>query len=109
MYPYIVKFLQANGRTPTMREIQDGCGLSSTSVVAWYIDELVERKWLEKDEMSRLTVPGMAVTPMQVVLERLEDVRSERCPICGEVVRLWLPDDVEEVELDDHECVAVPA
>lgn len=109
VYPYVVKFVQANGRPPTMREIQHGCGISSTSVVLWYINELVTQGWLEKDDLGRLTVPGMEMVAGREVDERLAEVASECCPHCGEPLRLWLPGEGDEVELDGHVCAAVPA
>ena len=62
VYPFIVRFVMKNGRTPTVRQIRDGCRLSSTSVASSYIDILIERKLIEKenDKARSLRVVGLS-------------------------------------------------
>ena len=46
---YITDYkLDNNGLTPTIRQIREHMGMSSTSVVSWHIDRLVERGVLIK-------------------------------------------------------------
>lgn len=41
---FIVNFKKVHdGNSPTYREIMAGCGLASTSLVAYYLDDLEER------------------------------------------------------------------
>lgn len=44
---FIRKFINENGYSPTVREIQFGCKISSTSVVAYYLNGL--------EDMQRIT------------------------------------------------------
>lgn len=52
---FIKKFHEENGYAPTYREIRDGVGLSSTSQVVPYIDDLIHEGKLIKE-------PGVART-----------------------------------------------
>ena len=45
---FIRKFKASEHMAPTVREIQAGCGLSSTSVVAFQLDMLEERGALKR-------------------------------------------------------------
>ena len=38
---FITTYTDANGFAPTQRDMQQGCGLSSTSHVAYYVDMLI--------------------------------------------------------------------
>lgn len=46
---WIELFIETKGYAPTYREIMEGVGLSSTSQVSWYIDELIEEGKLVKE------------------------------------------------------------
>lgn len=46
---WIELFISTKGYAPTYREIMEGVGLSSTSQVSWYIDELVEEGKLKRE------------------------------------------------------------
>ena len=50
VYKYIVEFQNANGRTPTYREIQKDCKYSTTSVIAADINRLRQRNLLSQGE-----------------------------------------------------------
>ncbi|GAB4399876.1 MAG: transcriptional repressor LexA [Anaerolineales bacterium] len=43
-------FYRENGYPPTIREICDAAGISSTSVVDYYIKQLVEKGYIEREE-----------------------------------------------------------
>lgn len=40
---FIKSFIDRNGYAPSIREIQDGCGVSSTSVVSSQLDKLEDQ------------------------------------------------------------------
>ena len=43
VYQFILSFkAQYDGNSPTIREIAGGCGISSTSMVEYYLDKLVK-------------------------------------------------------------------
>ena len=60
MLAFIEEFIDEHGYPPTVRDIQYGCGLSSTSVVKYNLDRLSEGGYLTRDsEVSRgLAMPG---------------------------------------------------
>ena len=45
-YRFIDRFIRANGFGPSIREIMDGCNLSSTSVATYHRDELTKGGWI---------------------------------------------------------------
>lgn len=59
---YIRDFIQERGYPPTVREIARELGLSSTSVVDYYLKRLEQARWIERDPRSsrgiRLTAAG---------------------------------------------------
>ncbi len=56
---FIEDFLDENGYPPTVRDIQDGCGISSTSVVDYNLKGLVNKGFLRRSkEVSRGIVLG---------------------------------------------------
>jgi repressor LexA len=60
MLEFIEEFLDEHGYPPTVRDIQHGCDISSTSVVKYNLDRLSEAGHLTRDsEVSRgLAIPG---------------------------------------------------
>lgn len=60
MLEFIEEFIDDHNYPPTVRDIQYGCGLSSTSVVKYNLDRLSEGGYLNRDsEVSRgLAIPS---------------------------------------------------
>lgn len=51
VYEFIVAYKCAHdGNAPTFREIQEGCGISSTSMVLYYLDKLEKRGLIRRPE-----------------------------------------------------------
>lgn len=51
---FVAEFLDANGYPPTIRDIARGCGISSTSVVAYNLDKLEQAGYLRRrSDISR--------------------------------------------------------
>lgn len=46
---FILDFKKKHDYSPTIREIQDGCELSSTSVVEYHLDALIKDGAIAKD------------------------------------------------------------
>lgn len=58
IYQYILTFCDSHsGNSPTLRQIVDGTGISSTSVVAYHLDILEEHGLLERRD-GHLCVTG---------------------------------------------------
>ena len=53
---FIREFHRRNGYAPSYREIRDGVGLSSTSQVSIYINDLVEEGKLAKEDGQSRTI-----------------------------------------------------
>ncbi|MFZ6028000.1 MAG: transcriptional repressor LexA [Chloroflexota bacterium] len=58
------QFQQANGYPPSIREIKDAAGMSSTSVVNYYLNQLAEMGYIQRDQHvsrgTRITNPSTA-------------------------------------------------
>ena len=68
---FIRRFLMDNGYPPTVRDIQAGCGISSTSVVDYYLKKLEKEGYIRRHrEVSRgielLTGPFASKSMVQV-------------------------------------------
>ena len=59
VYAYVRAYHAERGMAPTMREIADGCTLSSTSVAAYWVGRLREGGYVRSapPRMSRASVP----------------------------------------------------
>lgn len=53
---FIVDYEKENGYTPVIREIQLGCDISSTSVVAYHLVKLAENGAITKGENKARTI-----------------------------------------------------
>lgn len=60
VYAYIITFWLKFGYSPSIRDIQEGCGISSTSVVAFHLVKLQEKKLIQykKGHSRTITVVG---------------------------------------------------
>ena len=74
IYNYIIEQTAANGVTPTLRDIMSGLGFSSSSVVFYHFEKLVEAGLIirEHDFSKRYAVVGMKIeldrdTPIEEV------------------------------------------
>ena len=68
VYDYLIAFKIANqGNSPTIREIGDACGVSSTSVVRYYLDGLVKAGLIERNKKGHrnlcISIPGARWLP----------------------------------------------
>ena len=63
VYDFIVDFRRQHQVSPTVREVAAGVGISSTSVVAYHLDKLLEDGRLQR------TVPGPRPTRSLVPVE----------------------------------------
>lgn len=54
IYEFLVQFLEGKDYPPSIRDIQEGCGISSTSVVDYNLRKLEEKGFIRRDrEVSR--------------------------------------------------------
>jgi repressor LexA len=65
---FILRFMEDKGYPPTVRDIQSGCGISSTSVVDYHLKVLEKEGHLRRDpEVSRgIELLGRASSPWKV-------------------------------------------
>ncbi len=85
---FLAKHQEEYNRPPSIREICDDCDISSTSVANYYLDQLEERGYIERDQrVSR----GLRLT--EKVKEILSFGNLLRVPILGPIAAgLPLPD-----------------
>ena len=53
---FIIDYEKKNGYTPVIREIRDGCDISSTSVVAYHLVKLADSGAITKGENKARTI-----------------------------------------------------
>lgn len=86
------RFQEQYGYPPSIRELCDDTGISSTSVVNYYLDQLKEMGYIERDRRVsrgvRLLKPlseavAAVVTPLKQTLQAVDDLI--RIPIVGRI------------------------
>lgn len=102
---FISEFLEENGYPPTVRDIQAGCGISSTSVVDYNLNALREKGFLRRRaDVSRgieLIGGGARRSPGDVV----------SIPVLGTIAAgapITLPSAEDAVALDAEDSVELP-
>jgi repressor LexA len=73
---FIHRFLMDRGYPPTVRDIQSGCGLSSTSVVAYHLNILETEGYLYHPEVSR---------GIELLTRSLTSLPQVQVPIIGQI------------------------
>ena len=53
---YIKQFIKVHGYAPSYREIQDACGISSTSVVSYHLNVLEAQGKIDRSSFKSRTV-----------------------------------------------------
>jgi repressor LexA len=71
---FVRRFTDRHGYAPTMREVTEGCGLSSTSMASYNLAAL---------ERMGLIARAENVARGIVVLDRRSTVAGDACPVCG--------------------------
>ncbi len=84
---FILQFREERGYPPTVRDIQSGCGISSTSVVDYHLKVLEKEGHLRRDpEVSRgIGLPGRtSATPHMVTVPLVGQIAAgEPIPVPG--------------------------
>ena len=101
---FITESKKKNGYAPTVREICEHVGLSSTSTVHGYIDRLVSKGLLVREERSPRTLRDMKVnhpSPAERIIEvmkNLDDDLTDIIKLEGEffVVKRATPEEIKE-------------
>ncbi len=91
---YLVKFQTDNGYSPSIREIGEHIGVASTSLVDYYLRQLEEREYIERDQhISRSirvvrTLNSTGGNPVTRVINHLANAVNELLdiPVMGRIV-----------------------
>ncbi len=102
IFNFIRSFIEQNNYPPSIRDIVNGCGISSTSVAAYHLKQLESRGYLRRrPEISR----GLEIASM----ERPEEVRI---PLIGRIAAgspIPVPEADTWASVEVSESVKVPA
>jgi repressor LexA len=83
---FILRFMEERGYPPTVRDIQSGCGISSTSVVDYHLKVLEKEGHIRRDpEVSRgIELFGRASSPPKVQVPIIGQIAAgEPIPVPG--------------------------
>ena len=96
---FIQDFIEVNDYPPTIRDIQAGCNISSTSVVSYNLDTLKETGYLDRNsEVSR----GLKLT---------KNNSDFRCPVIRNYccrIPFPLPDNDTWSDVNGQEIIEIP-
>lgn len=88
---FMTEFLEKNGYAPSIRQIGDSIGVKSTSLIDYYLKQLEEKGYIERDDRVsrsiRITQPIAASSVSQTV-KRVKDAINETLsiPVWGRIV-----------------------
>lgn len=107
---FIKNFITEHGYPPSIRDIQRGCNISSTSVVAYHLKALEEQGLLQRDrEVSRgLGLRGIAVPEPAVDVPML-GVIAAGAPMPVPTADAWQPGALETVGVPQSMTMGRPA
>jgi repressor LexA len=89
---FLTLFQEDNGYSPSIREIGENIGVNSTSLVDYYLRQLVDKGYIERDQhvsrSIRILKPleGMGAKTRQVLRQVREAVDVFSIPILGRIV-----------------------
>jgi repressor LexA len=104
---FVEQFVQEHDYPPSIRDIQQGCNISSTSVVDYNLKRLEEKGLLRRDrEISRaIQLPAATMRRRAQLVPLLGKIAAgQPIPTPPEV----LPDDYEEVEVTEDQTRGRP-
>ncbi|WP_322494690.1 transcriptional repressor LexA [Chloroflexus sp.] len=103
IFEYIVNFIKARGISPSIRDIQHGLHISSTSVVSYNLDVLEKLgKIVRNDKISRgISIPGLSPALLSQEIGRV--------PLLGTITAGSPLPDPEEIDHNRAEQIVVPA
>ena len=107
---FIKNFIGEHGYPPSIRDIQRGCNISSTSVVAYHLKALEEQGLLQRDrEVSRgLGLRGIAVPEPAVDVPMLGAIAAG-APLPVPAADAWQPGALETVGVPQSMTMGRPA
>jgi len=86
---FIRKFLESEGRSPTLKEIADGVGSSAVSTIHKHVQHLIDKGFLDRSHgkgNNIVLAQGEEANPPQVQPGWAEESRRSRSiPFCGDV------------------------
>lgn len=98
---FVVAYLDRNGYAPSIREIRDGTGISSTSVVAYHLNRLEQDGYINRDSATSrsITLTQRAdnaiskVAKMEAYAKAAVGIWNRMWPVIGRMD--WDPSDSE--------------
>jgi len=86
---YIHKFLEEEGRSPTLKEIAEGVGSSAVSTIHKHVQHLIEKGFLDRSHGCGNNIivagPGRTGSDEESAPQDLERVPVKAYPFCGDV------------------------
>jgi repressor LexA len=105
---FIEGFIEENDYPPTIRDIQSGCGISSTSVVSYNLDRLKEGGYLNRaSEVSR----GLALSSQKQTFGQAEESETVAVPLLGTIAAgspFPMPENDTWSDLSGSELIDLP-
>ena len=86
---FLTKFQESNGYSPSIRQIGDNIGVKSTSLIDYYLNQLQEKKFIERDEHVSRSI--RLLKPLHLSVQQMyENVRASmeevlQIPIWGPI------------------------
>ena len=72
VYPFMIKYYLEHGRSPSLRDICAGAGLTTTSMASFYLDMLEVEGWVKRDDKGFIEIPGFKIEPGREIKQRLQ-------------------------------------
>src|SRR3974390_1394871 len=89
---HIRKFLETEGRSPTLKEIADGVGSSAVSTIHKHVQHLIDKGFLDRSHgkgnniiLAREAEPAPAAAPATQGWRNEDPKQARIVPFCGDV------------------------
>jgi repressor LexA len=85
---YLIKFQEDNGYPPSIRQIGESIGVNSTSLVDYYLNQLEEQKYIERDQHTSRSIRVINVPTTPGLAERFEQFGRAAVEVAENVLNI---------------------
>ncbi|MCE1252796.1 MAG: transcriptional repressor LexA [Anaerolineae bacterium] len=85
---YLIKFQEENGYPPSIRQIGESIGVNSTSLVDYYLNQLEEQKYIERDQHTSRSIRVINVPPEPTLAAAFETAGRMAVDVANSVLNI---------------------
>jgi repressor LexA len=87
---YLIKFQEENGYPPSIRQIGESIGVNSTSLVDYYLNQLEEQKFIERDQHTSRSIRVLNVPSESTLTQAFDNLNRMAVSATNSVLNIPL-------------------